>query len=254
MIFSESAASKPFDFVIPHWPAPAQVCAISTTRAGGVSHAPYESLNLGDHVGDDSAAVRENRARLRQALHLPAEPRWLQQVHGVCAVDGAELAAPGAADACFAAQPGVVCAVLTADCLPLLICDRTGTQVAAVHAGWRGLLRGVIENVLDKFTAAPVELLVWLGPAIGPQAFEVGDEVRAEFIARDTGAGAAFRPHGGRWLADIYALARQRLAARGITAVFGGEHCTYTETDRFYSFRRDGVTGRMASLIWLADD
>lgn len=253
MIFSESAASKPFDFIIPQWPAPAQVRAICTTRAGGVSHAPYESLNLGDHVGDDPLAVSENRARLRRALSMPDEPCWLQQVHGVCAVDGAVTNVPCQADACFATQPHVVCAVLTADCLPLLLCDRAGTQVAAVHAGWRGLLHGIIENTLDKFTATAADMLVWLGPAIGPQAFEVGAEVRAEFFAHDAQAGAALQPHGERWLADLYALARQRLAARGVTAVFGGEYCTYTDAARFYSYRRDGVTGRMASLIWLAD-
>ncbi|MHB8473657.1 MAG: peptidoglycan editing factor PgeF [Gammaproteobacteria bacterium] len=251
MTFPDISSAHDFDCIIPRWPAPAQVRAACTTRAGGASPAPYESLNLGDHVGDDPLAVSENRARLRRALSLPNEPRWLQQVHGVCAVDGADINVSCQADACFAAQADVVCAVLTADCLPLLMCDRAGTQVAAVHAGWRGLVHGVIENSLDKFTATAADMLVWLGPAIGPQAFEVGEEVRAEFVAHDSRAAAAFLPRGDRWLANIYTLARQRLAARGVTAVFGGEYCTYSDAARFYSYRRDGVTGRMASLIWL---
>ena len=240
------------NFLWPDWPAPAQVHAVCTTRAGGVSQVPYASLNLGDHVGDAASAVAENRARLRNVLKLPAEPCWLQQVHGHCAVDAAAQTQFCQADAAYTDQPGVVCAVLTADCLPLLLCDRAGTRVAAVHAGWRGLAGGVIECALESFAASGSELMAWLGPAIGPQAFEVGDEVRAEFVAHDAAAAVAFQPaRAGHWYADLYTLARQRLAARAVSAVYGGDFCTYTDAARFYSYRRDGRTGRMASLIWL---
>lgn len=240
------------DFILPDWPAPASVRAVSTARAGGVSQALFGSLNLGDHVGDAASAVAENRARLRSVLNLPAEPCWLQQVHGNCAVDAAAQAQPCQADAAYTDQPGVVCAVLTADCLPLLLCNRAGTRVAAVHAGWRGLANGVIERTLAGFTESGSELMAWMGPAIGPRAFEVGDEVRAEFVAHDGVAAAAFQPaRAGHWFADLYTLARQRLAACAVNAVYGGDYCTYTDAARFYSYRRDGSTGRMASLIWL---
>ncbi len=240
------------NFLWPDWPTPAHVHAVCTTRAGGVSQVPYASLNLGDHVGDAASAVIENRARLRSVLKLPAEPRWLQQVHGHCVVDAAAQPRPCQADAAYTDQPGVVCAVLTADCLPLLLCDRAGTRVAAVHAGWRGLANGVIERTLEGFAVSGSELMAWLGPAIGPQAFEVGDEVRAEFVAHDAAAAAAFQPaRAGHWYADLYMLARQRLAARAVRAVYGGNCCTYTDATRFFSYRRDGSTGRMASLIWL---
>jgi polyphenol oxidase len=248
----QSLQANSDNFLWPDWPAPAHVRAVCTTRAGGVSQSPYASLNLGDHVGDDAGVVAENRAWLRRVLNLPADPSWLQQVHGTDAVDAAALTRPCQADAAYTDRPGVVCAVLTADCLPLLLCDRTGTRVAAVHAGWRGLAGGVIERALEGFTAPGSELLAWLGPAIGPQAFEVGEEVRAEFVAHDVAAAAAFLPaRAGHWWADLYMLARQRLAARAVSAVYGGGHCTYTDAARFYSYRRDGSTGRMASLIWL---
>lgn len=235
----------------PDWPAPANIRAFTTTRLGGVSRPPYHSLNLGDHVDDDPLAVAENRRRLIEELSLPTEPQWLSQVHGTYTADAA-TAAPGCeADASYTDQPGVVCAVLTADCLPLLLCDRTGQQVAAVHAGWRGLLNGVIESAVQSIYGQS-EVLAWLGPAIGPQAFEVGDEVRDAFLAVEKAASAAFRSSpNGRWLADIYALARLRLASLGVKAVYGGQHCTYSEPERFYSYRRDGQTGRMASLIWI---
>ncbi|GAB4289831.1 MAG: peptidoglycan editing factor PgeF [Thiohalomonadaceae bacterium] len=237
------------ELILPDWPAPSQVHACATTRLGGVSTGPYASLNLGDQVGDDPACVAENRARLRDELQLPAEPLWLTQVHGVAVAEGRG----GCADASVAFAPGTVCTVMTADCLPLLLCDRAGTRVAAVHAGWRGLLAGVIEAAVARLGVPAAELLVWLGPAIGPQAFEVGDEVRTAFTAEDTAATAAFRPSpGGRWLADIYALARLRLARCGVNVVHGGGLCTFSDAARFYSYRRDGVTGRMASLIWLA--
>ncbi len=224
---------------------------MTTTRRGGVSLPPYDSFNLGDHVGDDPAAVTENRRRLSTELALPSAPRWLSQVHGTCSANAVTVKDGCEADASYTDQPGVVCAVLTADCLPLLCCDRKGRRVAAVHAGWRGLLGGVIEQTLAAM-GTDKDLLVWLGPAIGPQAFEVGGEVRDAFLADAPEAGTAFVPVSeGKWRADIYALARQRLRRVGVDAVYGGEHCTFSEPGRFYSYRRDGVTGRMASLIWL---
>jgi len=237
-------------WIEPDWPAPSWVRAASSTRRGGLSRGPYAGWNLGDHVGDDPAAVAANRALLRERLALPAEPLWLRQVHG-CTV--AEGEGGCEADAALALGPGQVCAVLTADCLPLLLCDRAGTRVAAVHAGWRGLAAGVIEAAIARLGAAPAELLVWMGPAIGADAFEVGDEVRRAFLADgSTGADTAFRPSpNGRWLADLYALAASRLRALGVTEVRGGGLCTYADKERFFSFRRDGVTGRMASLVWI---
>ena len=242
---------RKIDAIVPDWPAPTSVRALTTTRAGGVSRGPWAALNLAAHVDDDPAAVAANRARLIEAFGLPAEPLWLDQVHGT-AVHVSGYRRGTCADACFADRPGAVCAVLTADCLPVLICDRSGTAVAAAHAGWRGLLAGVIEQTLAHFDAAAADLLVWLGPAIGPQAFEVGDEVRSAFLADDDAADVHFLPHRpGHWLADLYGLARLRLQRRGVAAIHGGGLCTYNDSDRFYSYRRDGVTGRMASLIWL---
>lgn len=238
----------------PDWPAPPRVRALVTTRRGGVSLAPWDSFNLGDHVGDDVEAVEENRRRLRR--ELPAEPVWLHQVHGTRCVDAAHAVPRVEADAAFARRPGVVCAILTADCLPVLLCDEAGTVVGAAHAGWRGLLDGVIESTVAAMAAsgslAGERLLAWLGPAIGPAAFEVGDEVRAAFVARDPAAAAAFLPHReGKWLADIYALARQRLAGLGVRRIASADFCTVRDRRDFFSYRRDGVTGRMASLIWL---
>lgn len=238
-------------WIMPDWPAPSSVRAVSTTRHGGVSAAPFASFNLGDHVGDDPAAVAENRTRLMQALSLPAAPAWLRQVHGTRVVDAAQGGCE--ADAARTGRAGVVCAVLTADCLPLLLCNSAGTQVAAVHAGWRGLAAGVIEAALDGMGEGK-EIMAWLGPAIGPAAFEVGDEVQAAFMTQDASTQAAFQPlPAGRWLADIYQLARRRLAAGGVTRIYGGHWCTYSETERFYSYRRDGICGRMATMIWLDD-
>ena len=240
-------------FITPDWPAPANVRACVTTRAGGVSRPPYASFNLAAHVGDDPQAVASNRARLCAELALPAEPAWLMQVHGDAVIDATQAAGAPQADGAFATVSDAVCAVLTADCLPVLLCDRAGTRVAALHAGWRGLAGGVIEAGVRALDVAGGELLAWLGPAIGPQAFEVGAEVRAAFVSQDPAAGSAFHSHGnGKFLADIYLLARQRLAGLGVTAVSGGGLCTVADRDRFYSYRRDGVTGRMASLVWLA--
>lgn len=239
-------------FISPDWPAHSRVCAFSTTRAGGASRGPYASFNLGDHVGDDPATVAQNRELLRAAFQLPGEPSWLRQVHGIQVVDAAQADAPREADGAWSAQPGVVCAVLTADCLPVLLCDRAGTQVAALHAGWRGLAAGVIEQGVGSLTAAPEDLLAWLGPAIGPHAYEVGPDVKAAFTQRNPSAEIGFAPRGdGRYLADVYALARLRLTDLGVTNIYGGGFCTFTDRDRFFSFRRDGVCGRMASLIWL---
>ena len=240
------------DWITPEWPVPASVRALSTTRTGGLSEGRWKSLNLGDHVQDDPAAVSGNRRILLREAALPSEPFWLRQVHG-CAVADAAAGEEGCeADAAWSGRPGEVCAVMTADCLPVLFANRSGTRVAAAHAGWRGLAAGVLEQTLGHFPDAPDEIVVWLGPAIGPEAFEVGDEVREAFIARHADSASAFtasRP--GHWLADIYALARTRLAATGVSQVYGGEFCTYSDSARFFSYRRDGVTGRMATLIWL---
>jgi len=245
--------TKP-QFILPDWPAPSSVHAAVTTRVSGVSNTPYDSFNLATHVGDEPTAVRENRARLRAALELPAEPVWLKQVHGIAVVGAAQGGAEPEADGAFAAQPGAVCAVLTADCLPVLLCNRAGTKVAALHAGWRGLAGGVIEAGVQATGAPGNELLAWLGPAIGPARFEVGPEVRAAFVQHDAQATQAFRAaRDGKYLADIYQLARLRLQRLGVTAVYGGGFCTVTDSARFFSYRRDGATGRMAALIWLAD-
>jgi YfiH family protein len=234
--------------IVPDWPAPSHVKSLMTTRDNGVSRAPWASFNLDDHVGDDAAHVASNRAYLRQ--QLPSEPGWLKQVHSAKVVETG--AGVPEADASFTRQPGTVSAVLTADCLPVLFCNRAGSVVAAAHAGWRGLAGGVLEATMAAMQVPPGEILVWMGAAIGPQAFEVGYEVRQVFVEQHTEAAAAFVQHTpGKWLADIYQLARIRLGHAGVQAVYGGGRCTFTETDSFFSYRRDGVTGRMASLIWL---
>jgi YfiH family protein len=233
------------------------VHAWSTTRLQGVSDAPYQGLNLALHVGDSADAVQHNRQLLTQVLALPQSPLWLDQVHGYQVVNAAEWAGVDEsehclqADAAYSPQAGDVCVVMTADCLPLLMCNRRGDRVAAVHAGWRGLAAGVIESTLTALQQPATELLVWLGPAIGPSAFEVGEEVRQVFIAEDAGAAAAFQQNRpGHYLADIYSLARRRLQACGVHAIYGGDYCTFDDADHFYSYRRDGKTGRQASLIW----
>lgn len=235
-------------WIEPDWPVPRGIRAVSTLRHGGSSSGPYASLNLGDHVGDDRCRVRQNRRRLRTELALPAEPLWLKQVHGNQVVDAGK-AGDSIADGAIAAQPGVVCAVMTADCLPILLCSNDGARVAAVHGGWRGLAAGVLGSAVEALGTS--ELQAWLGPAIGPEAFEVGDEVRRAFIEKMGSFGSAFRPAPqGRWLADIYAIARQQLQELGIESCHGGGYCTYSDPDRFFSYRRDGTTGRMATLIW----
>lgn len=246
--------------LIPDWPGmPSRVAALSTLRGGGVSRAAYDDgaggggLNLATHVGDDPGAVAQNRARLRALL--PAEPAWLTQVHGNVVVDAAQVQGAPAADASIAVGPGAVCLIQTADCLPVLFCDAQGSVVGAAHAGWRGLAAGVLENTVAAMRAAGArDILAWLGPAIGPACFEVGEDVRQAFIADDAEANAAFLPNinaFGKYFADIYFLARLRLRHQGIDKISGGGYCTVTEAARFYSYRRDGTTGRMASLVWL---
>ncbi len=273
------------DWIVPDWPAPAGVRALVTSRAGGVSVSPYDSMNPAAHVGDAPAAVAENRRILRQAL--PSEPLWLNQVHGIRVVEvslppmqSSLSALKGAtgevsespptlhfqrgevtpeADASLTRQPGLVCAVLTADCLPVLFCDDAGKVVAAAHAGWRGLAAGVLEETVRAMRVAPERILAWLGPAIGPGSFEVGEEVREAFVAGNPLAGIAFRPalpgtldeSPRKWLADLRVLARIRLAAVGVERVYADASCTFKDARRFFSYRRDGQTGRMASLIWI---
>lgn len=242
------------DLILPSWPAPANVKAIQTTRNGGTSHAPYDSLNLGAHVEDNPIQVAHNRQLLN--LYVPTEPVWLNQVHGTLVVDAGATTCVPDADASYARVKNAVCVTMTADCLPILFCNLTGTVVAATHAGWRGLCDGVIEATLKAMSEPSANLMAWLGPAIGPQAFEVGTEVREEFIAQHGDAISAFVPTAdGKWLGDMYLLAQQRLNRAGVTAIFGGgidqAFCTYTDVERFFSYRRDGKTGRMASLIWL---
>ncbi|MGM0769466.1 MAG: peptidoglycan editing factor PgeF [Pseudomonadota bacterium] len=241
----------------PDWPAPVQVKALSTTRLGGVSESPWSSMNLGSHVGDDPARVTANRQRLAEATGIaPANIGWLDQVHGT---DVVALPANGTprADASYTFEAGYACVIMTADCLPVLLCDVSGTRVGAAHAGWRSLCGGVIESLVKEIGGRPAELMAWLGPAIGPTQFEVGPEVRDAFQRHDTAAISAFSDNGarpGHFMADIYLLARQRLAACGVPQVYGGDFCTVSEPQRFYSYRRDGQTGRMASLIWLSEN
>jgi YfiH family protein len=246
---------SPLPLIYPDWPAASQVRAVSTTRLGGVSQGFFSSLNLGDHVGDNPAHVYLNRQRLQRWLGLSHEVFWLRQVHGTQAVCAEKTQAPVEADAVYTFKPGYVCAVQTADCLPILFCDRGGSWVAAVHAGWRGLLEGVVTATLTAVDQAPSQVLAWLGPAIGPHRFEVGEEVRSAFIGRNRSTVNCFRPSPtGRWWADIYALARCQLHACGVNAIYGGTLCTYTNQERFFSYRRDGSrTGRMATLIWLEE-
>jgi len=245
-----SVTSPQTDWYSADWPAPPRVRTLITTRNGGVSAAPYNSLNLGLHVGDDETRVLANRALV--AAQLPGEPAWLNQTHSTTVVEAGPFGAPPDADASFSHASGQVCVVMTADCLPVLFAERNGRAVGAAHAGWRGLCNGVLEAGIATMGVAPADLMAWLGPAIGPDAFEVGAEVRQAFIARDPASQAAFSPIGDdKYLADIYLLARQRLEAAGISAIYGGGQCTVIDRDRYFSYRRDGCTGRMASLIWI---
>ncbi|MCG6218148.1 peptidoglycan editing factor PgeF [Vibrio furnissii] len=239
-------------WIIPRWPAPVSVKALSSTRVGGFSLPPYDGLNVGMHVGDDPHRVECNRHWLQQQAGMPSAPIWLNQTHSTVVV---EVDAPTAqvldADGVWTQAPNVVCSAMTADCLPVLIANTQGTKVAAVHAGWRGLSAGIVEQALTQF--ANDDVVVWLGPAIGPQAFEVGDDVLAAFSAHDDHAHLAFKPahQAGKWWADMNHLTRLRLRQLGIDAVFDNGLCTYQQADQFYSYRRDGVTGRQASFIWI---
>lgn len=236
--------------IIPDWPAPPGVRALQTTRRGGVSGAPYDSLNLASHVGDAPVAVARNRMLFNTLL--PSEPVWLEQVHGTQVANADMASCRPQADACIARHRAAVCAVMTADCLPVLLCDRAGSVVGAAHAGWKGLAEGVVESTVLAMRAEPRELIAWLGPAISQQAFEVGGEVRAAFVAAQPQAASAFVPgQNGKWQADLYALARMRLQALGVTQISGGHFCTFGERERFFSYRRDRITGRMATFIWL---
>jgi YfiH family protein len=239
--------------IIPDWPTPANVKALQTTRRGGFSGAPYDSLNLGNHVGDEPLAVERNRILLNTLL--PSEPVWLEQSHGIVVANADRADCVPQADACIARHRAAVCVVMTADCLPILLCDQQGSVVGAAHAGWKGLAAGVIEATVQAMNIAPQNLMAWLGPAISQQAFEVGHEVHAVFIAAHPQAASAFIPapkdEGKKWFADIYALARLRLNALGITQIYGGDRCTYRERELFFSYRRDGMTGRMGTFIWL---
>ena len=265
------------NWITPDWPAPANVRAVSTTRSGGVSKGAYASFNLGAHVGDDARAVAENRLSLQAGLNLTHEPHWLKQVHGahVATIDhlknplsptrvGERVGVRGraatrqenrfvaAADAAITQSTDEACIVMTADCLPVLFCDRTGQTAAAAHCGWRGIAVGVLENTLAAMRVPPSEILAWLGPAIGPEAYEVGDEVRAALTSEHSEAEQAFEPtRSGKWLCDLYLLASLRLRRMGVTHIYGGGFCTYSERERFFSYRRDGECGRMATLIWL---
>lgn len=243
------------ELLAPDWPIPRHVRAVSTTRLGGVSDGPYHSLNLAQHVGDEPDCVVENRRRLRKQLGLDVEPLWLNQVHGsqVVRVDQlSEQLDPPVADAAVCDQAGAACAILTADCLPVLFASADGSRVAAAHAGWRGLAGGVLEATIAALAIPTRQLLAWLGPAIGPDHFEVGPEVRAAFMSLDPSAATAFRINQrGRWQADLYRLARQHLNRAGIDAVYGGGRSTFAEAEAFFSYRRDGQCGRMATLIWL---
>ncbi len=245
----------PVEFVPAGWEAPPRVRALTTCRRGGFSQAPYDTLNLALHVDDEPAHVHRNRARLRASLEVPAEPRWLGQVHGARVIDAAANTSTAGADASFTDRPGVVCAVLTADCLPLFLCDRAGRRVALAHVGWRGLAAGVVDATVAAIEAEPGQILAWLGPAIGPRAFEVGDEVRTALADDDPQLAQCFRPalRAGHWFANLYRLVAIRLRRLGVAECAWDESlCTLSDAERFFSYRREPLCGRMASLIWIA--
>jgi YfiH family protein len=240
------------DFIVPAWPAPSHVKAFTTTRRGGVSLAPYDSFNLALHVGDDPTAVTANRARLKHILALPAEPIWLEQVHGCTVVSAEAGGGVPRADAVVSFSPDQVCVVMTADCMPILLTDAKGSRIGAVHAGWRGLADGVIEAAYQRLAHDNTALMAWIGPSILQAAFEVGDDVRDIFCAEDRQFSRFFSENArGRWQADLVSIAREKLHKVGASGVYGGDRCTYTEAQNFFSFRRDNKTGRMATLIWL---
>lgn len=240
--------------IYPDWPAPASIKAVMTTRHGGVSQSPFDSLNLGDHVNDDPEAVMQNRARIRQQCCLPSEPVWLTQVHGTEVLAFDQASTGDSADAIVSHASGEVCTIMTADCLPVLFCNKNGTTVGAAHAGWRGLEAGVLEATLQQLKCHPEDVLIWMGAAISQDNFEVGQEVREAFVQTHSDAEQAFiAGQNGKWQADLYALARLRLTFAGVPAenIYGGQWCTYAQSGTFYSYRRESRTGRMASMIWI---
>lgn len=240
----------PAGWIVPDWPVPGRVRALVTTRSGGASCGAYAGFNLGERVGDDAQAVASNRTFLRRLL--PGEPIWMRQVHGTRVIEAGPHSLGEEADAAVARAPGRVCAVLTADCLPVLLADAQGTVVGIAHAGWRGLAAGILEGVVRAMGVAPASLVVYLGPAIGAEAYEVGRDVFDAFVGADPDAAVAFAPRGaGKFLANLNLLARQRLMRLGVAGIHGGTLCTYSDPERFYSYRRDGATGRTASLVWL---
>jgi YfiH family protein len=236
------------NFIFPTWTAPENVQAVMTTRLGGVSKSPFDSFNLATHVEDSLEQILENRRILKTTLNLPAEPCWLEQIHSNTVVEAKTDLILSKADASFTRQKNTVCVVMTADCLPVLLCSKDGEKIAAIHAGWRGLENSIISKTVDALKTT--DLIVWLGAAIGANCFEVGNDVRNAFLKKSADYSTAFKKNGSQWLADIYQLARIELAHLGITNVFGGEFCTVTDSERFYSYRRDKQTGRMATLIW----
>jgi YfiH family protein len=240
------------EYIAPDWPAPNNIACVTTTRVGGYSAKAYNSLNLGLHVEDNEADVNKNRRLIKSDLQLPAVPAWLNQVHGSKVLNlSGKCPKNVTADAAYTNEIGVVCAVLTADCLPVLFCDQTGEYIAVVHAGWRGLLNGVLENTLHALPVANNKIMCWLGPAIGPIKFEVGEEVYKSFVGKDAKHKNAFQEKiESKYLANIYQLAKNLLNSNGVKAIYGGKYCTYLEENKFYSYRRDGQTGRMATLIW----
>lgn len=242
--------------IYPNWQAPKNIKAFTTVRTEGVSQVPFDSFNLGDHVGDLSEDVRHNRALLVEKFGLPQEPLFLTQTHSTTVIELPYLAEKVEADAVYTKQANQVCLVMTADCLPVIFCNKEGTEVAAAHAGWRGLCNGILEETVTRFQSPASDIMAWLGPAIGPTAFQVGEEVVEQFCAFDPNARLAFLlddTTSGRFLSNLYQLAIQRLNKVGVQTIFGGEHCTYTEKDKFFSYRRDTQTGRMATLIWLEE-
>lgn len=243
----------PAHYIYPDWNAPANVKAAVTTRIGGVSSEPYQSFNMGDHVGDKEESVNANRQQLVHDLELPSSPFWLKQVHGVVVANIDDKTTPNEADASLSRKKGNVSVVMTADCLPVLFCDKSGTVVASAHAGWRGLHVGVLEKTINSMQIEPANIIAWMGPAIGPEAFEVGEEVKQAFCDDMALAEQAFKPskNQDKWMADIYLLAKLRMQRAGITDISGGNFCTYADSKHFFSYRRDKTTGRMASLIWM---
>lgn len=247
------AATANPQWLLPKWPAPPSIKAAVTTRQGGVSSAPYESFNLGDHVGDKPDSVALNRQRLSEYLKLPSAPLWLNQVHGSVVCQADRTTSPRTADAITTRTPHKVCAILTADCLPILLCSTQGNEIAAIHAGWRGLVQGVIQKTLSGMHTMPEEIIAWLGPAIGSRAYEIDRPVFDRFIQLKSQFEDCFIPtRTDHWQMDIYAIARFLLRQQGVTQIHGGEHCTYSEDKLFFSHRREGITGRMASLIWIS--